>query len=66
MSIATQDQDNMSFVVDPSSGLTDGFVVGDQVDVTYHQSSGQQVVENVDDLTADGSSSGSSGGGSGD
>lgn len=50
------------FTADPSQQLFDGVTVGDQVDVTYHQSSGQPVVDNVDDLTADGSSGGGSGG----
>jgi hypothetical protein len=50
------------FTADPSQQLFDGVTVGDQVDVTFHQSSGQPVVDNVDDLTADGSSGGGSGG----
>jgi Domain of unknown function (DUF5666) len=33
------DQGAMTFSVDPSSGLTDGFQVGDLVDVTYTQNS---------------------------
>ncbi len=42
------------FAADPSEQLFDGIAVGDTVDVTYHASSGQQVVDNVDDLTSDG------------
>ena len=43
-----------SFTADPSEALFDGIEVGDEVDVTVHSSSGQQVVDNVDDLTDDG------------
>ena len=39
----------VTFVADPSEGVFDGVAVGDQVDVTYHQSGGQQVAESVDD-----------------
>ena len=39
----------VTFVADPSESVFDGVTVGDQVDVTYHQSGGQQVAESVDD-----------------
>jgi hypothetical protein len=42
------------FSADPGEQMFAGVGVGDMVDVTYHQSSGQQVVDNVDDLTSDG------------
>jgi hypothetical protein len=39
----------VTFVADPSDGVFDGVAVGDQVDVTYHQSGSQFVAESVDD-----------------
>ncbi len=47
----TDDQtgDAVTFVADPSDAVFDGVAVGDQVDVTYHQSGDQQVAESVDD-----------------
>ena len=44
----------ISFTADPSEAMFDGIEVGDEVDVTVHSSSGQPVVDNVDDLTDDG------------
>jgi hypothetical protein len=38
-----------TFTADPSLALFDGVSVGDQVDVTYHQSSGQLVADALDD-----------------
>jgi Cu/Ag efflux protein CusF len=38
-----------TFAADPSQGMFDGISVGDQVDVVYHQSSGQLVADSVDD-----------------
>jgi hypothetical protein len=37
-----------TFVADPSQGMFDGIALGDQVDVIYHQSSGQTVADVVD------------------
>ncbi len=37
------------FAADPSLGLFDGVAVGDQVDVTYHQSGGQLVTDALSD-----------------
>lgn len=37
-----------TFVADPSQGMFDGIAAGDQVDVIYHQSSGQMVADVVD------------------
>ena len=47
----TDDQSGQSvtFVADPGDSVFDGVAVGDQVDVTYHQSGDQQVAESVDD-----------------
>ena len=42
------------FAADPSEQLFEGIAVGDLVDVTFHETTGQQVVDNVDDLTGDG------------
>jgi len=39
----------LTFTADPSQGLFDGVAVGDQVDVNYHQSGSQFVVDSVDD-----------------
>ena len=36
-----------TFTADPSEQMFDGEMVGDQVDVTYHLSSGQMVVDAV-------------------
>ena len=52
----------VTFNADPAEQLFDGVAVGDTVDVTSHQAGSLPVVDNVDDLTADGSSAG---GGSG-
>jgi hypothetical protein len=41
-----------TFTAAPSDGLFDGVAVGDQVDVTYHQSGSQLVVDQVDDSGA--------------
>ena len=38
-----------TFTADPGQGLFDGVAVGDQVDINYHQSGGQSVVDSVDD-----------------
>lgn len=38
----------VTFVADPSEAVFDGVSVGDQVDVTYHQSGSQNVAESVD------------------
>ena len=48
---ATDDQTGqpVTFVTDPGDSVFDGVAVGDQVDVTYHQSGDQQVAESVDD-----------------
>jgi hypothetical protein len=42
-----------TFTADPSEQMFQGVDVGDEVDVTYHVSNGQDVVDNVDDLTDD-------------
>jgi hypothetical protein len=39
----------VTFVADPSDAVFDGVAVGDQVDVTHHQSGDQQVADSVDD-----------------
>jgi Domain of unknown function (DUF5666) len=38
-----------TFTADPTAGMFDGVALGDQVDVTYHTSSGQLVADAVDD-----------------
>lgn len=38
-----------TFTADPTQGLFDGVAVGDQVDINYHQSGSQQVLDRVDD-----------------
>jgi hypothetical protein len=43
-----------TFTADPSQGVFDAVAVGDQIDVTYHQSSSLLVADTVDDLTTDG------------
>jgi hypothetical protein len=42
-----------TFNADPSFGMFDGVSVGDQVDVTYHQSGDQLVADSVDDQAWD-------------
>ena len=42
------------FVADPSQQMFSGVSVGDEVDVTFHQSTGQLIADNVDDLTDNG------------
>lgn len=56
---------SQTFTGDPSQGIFDGVSVGDQVDVTFHQSGGQQVADVVDDQSAGGSSGNGGGGASG-
>ena len=43
-----------TFTADPSEAMFDGIEAGDEVDITFHLSSGLPVVDNVDDLTEDG------------
>ena len=43
-----------TFTADPAQGLFDGVALGDQVDVNYHQSSGQLIADSVDDQSGDG------------
>jgi Domain of unknown function (DUF5666) len=42
-----------TFTADPSDGMFDGIAVGDQVDVNYHQSGSQLVIDGVDDQSGD-------------
>jgi Cu/Ag efflux protein CusF len=42
-----------TFTADPGDGMFDGVAVGDQVDVNYHQSGSQLVVDGVDDQSGD-------------
>src|SRR5581483_1669064 len=44
----------LTFAADPDQGLFDNVQVGDTLDVSSHLSAGAVVVDNVDDLTADG------------
>jgi hypothetical protein len=46
----------VTFTADVSEQMFQGVAVGDQIDVTFHVAGGQQVVDNVDDQTADGAS----------
>lgn len=46
-----------TFTGDPAQGVFDGVSQGDQVDVTYHQSSGQAVADVVNDQSVSGDSS---------
>ena len=49
VTIATSDQGNMTFTVDPTAALTDGYVVGDVVDVTYApDSNGNNVASDIE------------------
>jgi len=40
-----------TFTDDPNNGSFDGIAEGDQVDISYHLSSGRQVVDSVSDMT---------------
>jgi hypothetical protein len=42
-----------TFTADPSQGIFDGVSVGDEVDVSFHQSAGQHVADVVDDQSTD-------------
>jgi hypothetical protein len=42
-----------TFIGDPALGLFDGVNLGDQVDVTYHQSAAGDVADAVDDQAWD-------------
>jgi hypothetical protein len=54
MTIADQDTGQPeTFTADPGDGTFDGVAVGDQVDVNYHQSGGQKVVDGIDDQSGD-------------
>ena len=41
-----------TFTADPGAGLFDGIALGDQIDVTWHQSGAQTVADNVNDYGA--------------
>jgi hypothetical protein len=45
----TNNGQSETFTADPSVGLFDGIALRDQVDVNYHQSNSQLVVDSVDD-----------------
>ena len=45
-----------TFTADPTGGMFDGVLVGDEVDVTYHVGAGGPVVDGVDDSGAAGGS----------
>jgi archaellum component FlaF (FlaF/FlaG flagellin family) len=42
-----------TFTADPADAMFDGVSVGDEVDVNYHQSGSQQVVDSIDDQSGD-------------
>lgn len=52
---STDDQDAEGTIItaDPAHQLFAGVTAGDEVDVTYHQSAGGDVVDGVDDQTSD-------------
>jgi hypothetical protein len=54
LTLSDQSGHSWTFSGDPTQGVFDGVSVGDQVDVTYHQSAGQQVADVVDDQSSDG------------